>query len=141
MANGAIEGVVLDASGSVVSGALVRARSITTGFVRESRSDDSGRFSVPLLALGTYEVTVEAPGFATYTRSGIDVGVGQASFLRVDLSVAPTQQVVTVEADASILRLEPWVASRLTSASMRNLPITSRNVQNLALFGRCPRLS
>jgi len=134
MANGAIEGVVLDASGSVVSGALVRARSITTGFIRESRSDDSGRFSVPLLALGTYEVTVEAPGFATYTRSGIDVGVGQASFLRVDLSVAPTQQAVTVEADASILRLEPWVASRLTSASMRNLPITSRNVQNLALF-------
>lgn len=132
--NGAIEGLVLDATGSAVPGALVRARGTLTGFVREVRSDGSGRFSLPLLPLGTYEVTVEAPGFVTYTRSGIDVGAGQASYLRVDLSVAPTQESVTVEADASILRVEPWVASRLTSVSLRNLPITSRNVQNLALF-------
>jgi len=132
--NGAIEGVVVDATGSGVPGALVRARNMQTGFTREARSDDSGRFAVPLLPLGAYEVTVEAPGFATYTRSGIDVGVGQASFLRVELTIAPTQQTVTVEADASILRFEPWVTSRLTSLSIRNLPITSRNVQNLALF-------
>jgi outer membrane receptor protein involved in Fe transport len=134
LVNGSIEGQVIDAKGSAVAGAVVRARSIATGFVREARSGQSGRFSLPLLPLGKYEVTVEASGFSTYTKSGVDVGVGQASMLQVELDVAPTRQTITVEGDASILRLEPWVASRLTAVSMRNLPITSRNVQNLALF-------
>ena len=133
-ANGAIQGLVLDASEGAVGSAAVKVRGLATGFERQSLTGPDGRFLLPLLPLGAYEVSVEAPGFAPYSQKGVVVEVGRTSEVTVRLSVAATQQTVNVEADASILKLEPAVSGGLTSASMRNLPITSRNVQNLALF-------
>lgn len=132
--NGAIQGLVLDASEGAVGSAAVKVRGLATGFERQSLTGPDGRFLVPLLPLGAYEVYVEAPGFAPYSQKGVVVEVGRTSEVTVRLSVAATQQIVNVEADASILKLEPAVSGGLSSASLRNLPITSRNVQNLALF-------
>lgn len=132
--SGSIEGTVLDAAGNPVPMAVVRARGLASGFLRETRSDTTGRFSLALLPLGAYEVVVEAGGFAPYKKSGVEVGLGKISLLEVVLEVAPTAQTIVVEGDASILQIEPWVSSRLTSMSVGNLPIASRNVQNLALF-------
>jgi hypothetical protein len=132
--NGSIQGTVTDASGSVVPNASVKAVNLATGYTRQTVTNSGGLYDLPLLPLGAYRVEVSASGFAAFVRSGVSVEVNRATALDVHLEVAGTEQTVTVEADASLLRVESSVAGTLSQRSMENLPITSRNVQNLALF-------
>ncbi len=134
-ANGSIRGVIRDPQSAAISKADVTARNLDTGYTRKAPSDTSGEYSLPLLPIGTYEVTVEAQGFATYTQSGINVLLDKASDLPVDLQLSSAQQTVTVQEDASILTTNTAaVTGGLNERAMQNMPITSRNTFNLALF-------
>src|ERR1700730_6799677 len=53
-ATGSFSGTVTDKTGSVVSGASVKATSQATGISRESKTDDSGHYLMPLLPIGDY---------------------------------------------------------------------------------------
>jgi hypothetical protein len=64
-ATGTISGTVTDPSGGVVSGAKVKVTAPATGASRETTTDSSGRYIVPLLGVGNYTVRADAPGFAT----------------------------------------------------------------------------
>ena len=64
-ATGSIEGIVLDSSGAVLPGVTVTAVHRDTGASRSTVSDESGLFRLPLLPVGTYEVTAELGGFST----------------------------------------------------------------------------
>ena len=133
--NGTIRGVVSDPSGSSVAHAAVHATSMDTGFQRNASSDDNGEYQVPLLPLGRYRINVDASGFAPYEQTGIDVKLDNASEVNVSLQVGSTQQSVTVDSDASILNTQTSdVSGSLNARSMVNMPITSRNTFNLALF-------
>src|SRR5262252_1055796 len=59
-----ISGVVTDQNGAVVQGANVTARNIATNVARATTSDEAGRFLIPELALGDYEVFAKSDGFA-----------------------------------------------------------------------------
>lgn len=135
VANGSIRGVARDASGASVPDAKVEARNSRTGFTRESQTGTDGRFELPLLPLGSYEVTVRAAGFANFRQVGIEVALDRASELEVALAVAGEQQAVSVSADASILSTSTYaLTGGLNQESMKNMPVTSRNTFNLALF-------
>src|SRR5215218_15075 len=69
---GQIEGVVSDSSGASVPGAIVAARNVDTGFVRESVSNNEGFYRLNLLPLGPYEVTTTLQGFTTVKRAGLN---------------------------------------------------------------------
>src|SRR5579871_1005715 len=63
-ATGAIGGVVQDSSGAVIAGAQVSITNEATGEVlRQTTTDPSGGFAVPLLPVGSYLVEVRAKGF------------------------------------------------------------------------------
>src|SRR5205807_667434 len=61
---GAINGSVTDPSGAVVAGASVKAANNATGIVLSTVSTTDGQFSFQDLPLGTYKVSVVAPGFS-----------------------------------------------------------------------------
>jgi hypothetical protein len=134
-ADGSIRGSVLDPTGSAVLGATVKTKNLETGFERTTSSTQSGEFEVPLLLPGRYEVTVSAAGFAPFTQTGVVVRLSKASTLDIRLSVATAQQAVTVEADATILNTTSTdVTGDMNSKAMENMPLTTRNTFNLALF-------
>jgi len=58
-----ISGRVADPAGATVSGAAVIAKNVETGETRSTVTDDAGRFWVPSLAVGEYEVQVTKQGF------------------------------------------------------------------------------
>src|SRR5689334_16888680 len=62
---GTIEGTVLDETGAVVSGANVTLTHQSTGATRILSTDASGRYTVPLLQVGNYDVKVQLAGFTT----------------------------------------------------------------------------
>ncbi len=62
-ANGSLSGKVADKTGSVIAGASVTITSQATGLTRETKTDDSGHYLVPLLPVSIYTIHVESQGF------------------------------------------------------------------------------
>src|SRR5947209_1139361 len=133
--NGTISGVITDPSGSAVPNAEVRATSLETGFERSTQSTDRGEYQVPLLPLGTYRIEVNKPGFAKYEQTGVQVRLDTASRVDIALQIGSTGQTVTVQSDATVLNTQSFnVGGAMNARSLENMPITSRNTFNLALF-------
>jgi hypothetical protein len=103
---GNIEITVKDPTGSVVPNASVTVESSrsagsssTTGFRRTVTTDDTGFQRILQVPPGTYRVTVAAAnGFAEKTLDNIDVVLGKATPVTVDLSITGTAATVDVTA-------------------------------------------
>ena len=73
-----IKGVVTDDSGKPVRGAVISAKSGIKTISRFSQND--GKYEIAVAAAGTYEITVDAYGFAV-KRASVDTGkAGQTDF-------------------------------------------------------------
>lgn len=62
---------------------------MTTGARRTTTAGEQGRFVVPQLSPGPYEVTIIVVGFETLVRSGITLTVGQKANLNLRMQVGP----------------------------------------------------
>src|ERR1700739_106758 len=69
--NATITGTVTDSTGAAVPNALVTVTHISTGIARTTRSDGAGLYSFSALQIGTYNLTVTASGFKSYTKTGL----------------------------------------------------------------------
>jgi hypothetical protein len=76
---GSIIGSVTDPSGASISGARVTIRNLDQNTATTVESNDSGNFTQSQLIPGRYELTVEKPGFKTYTQQNITVTVGASA--------------------------------------------------------------
>ena len=69
---GAIAGIVRDASGAVMPGVTVEVTSpALIEKVRSTITDDSGRYQITVLPVGTYKVTFALQGFSTVERDNV----------------------------------------------------------------------
>ncbi len=48
----------------------VKATAQATGVVRESKTDDTGHYLMPLLPIGDYTIRVDSPGFGPAEQTG-----------------------------------------------------------------------
>jgi outer membrane receptor protein involved in Fe transport len=99
---GSIEGVVKDASGAVLPGVTVEART-STGVVLTSVSDAQGTYRFPSVAPGTYEVTATLQGFAPKKQGNIDVGLGQIKKVDLALSLQGVTESVQVTSESPLV--------------------------------------
>ena len=60
---GSISGTVTDPSGSVVARAEITVQETTTGLTYNTQTDARGFYTLPVLPVGRYELSVQAPGF------------------------------------------------------------------------------
>jgi hypothetical protein len=67
----AISGGITDPAGATVSGAAVTVKNVETGATRSTVSDDAGRYWVPSLPVGEYEVQIAKQGFQKAVRTWI----------------------------------------------------------------------
>lgn len=84
--SGAIQGVVKDASGAVLPGVTVEARSPKTVGVSTAVTDGQGRYRFPALPPGTYTITATLQGFKPAKIDEAVIALGQ--MLTIDLSMA-----------------------------------------------------
>src|SRR5262245_54263343 len=75
---GQITGSVRDAKSEAVAGATVKAVEVGTGFSRTVVTDSDGRFVLSALRPTQYEITVEASGFRSYRRAGVELLANQS---------------------------------------------------------------
>lgn len=129
---GTISGILTDPSGSVVPGASVSTRNVETGLARTAQANDRGRFTVPELPVGQYEITIEAHGFQTQLRRGITLAVGQEAVINITLTVGAVSEKVEVTAEAPLVETTTATTSSLvTERTVRELPLNGRSFTDL----------
>lgn len=130
-----ILGTITDTSGAAVPGAAIEVRNTDTGAARTVVSDEQGRYSVPDLGIGTYEVRGSKPGFQTTVRSGLTLTVGSAPVVDIQLPVGQTQEAVTVEANASqVETTNSSISALVNQTQIRELPLNGRDFEQLILL-------
>ena len=82
---GTLTGVVTDPSGAVVSNSNVKLTDAGSGSERATVTDGQGYYTFASVPVGTYNLTVETPGFQTYKVDGIGMGGGEKRNVNVSL--------------------------------------------------------
>jgi hypothetical protein len=94
----------------------------------------AGFFTLQLLPLGEYMLTVEAASFASYTRKGLILSAGAAATIDVSLQLASVTSEVAVTAAAPLIDVARTdEGNSLSSNAVTNLPLVSRNPFNFIL--------
>lgn len=93
---GSLAGRVTDSTGAPVAGASVAVRSNEQGFTRNVTTDASGSFRAALVPIGTYTVTIEAPGYDPVAQTA-SVALGGTSSYDFVLAAAGSGGAVSVD--------------------------------------------
>jgi len=100
---GTINGRVEDSSAAVLPGVTVTATSPSALGAQTVVTDTNGNYRFPGLAPGVYTLTFELPGFNTLKRENIQIAMGFAATVNVQLQVASVQETVTVTGDSPVI--------------------------------------
>jgi len=129
-----ISGVVTDEKGATVAGARVRVKSLETGSEKVAETTLVGRYVVSGLSPGTYEVSVEAPGFKSVIHR-VKLAVGDHVTLDVRLEVGEVVERVTIWGEPTRVELERATLSGLVDdKQIRELPLNARSFVHLSFL-------
>jgi hypothetical protein len=132
-AAGSFSGNVLDKSGSAVVGATVTVTVDATGVTRESKTDDTGHFLIPLLPAATFTVRVDAQGFQSVVSKDQVLQVQEARELQFSLSPATVSTSVDVTGDVVAVETgNPSLGQVITGQQVSQLPLNGRDFVQLA---------
>src|SRR5580658_3868823 len=132
-ATGIISGTVTDATGSSVAGAKVVVTAPAMGVTRDSTTDESGHYLVPLLPVANFTVHVEFTGFQPVEQKDIRLQVDQHR--EVDFKLVPANVKETVEVTATAVAVEtanPTLGQVITAQQVADLPLNGRDFVQLA---------
>ena len=130
-----VGGKVTDQQGGVLPGVTVTITNVATGLSSEVVTNASGSYLFPSLDPGEYRLTVTMPGFASYVREGILLATGQGITMDAQLQVEGVTETVTVTGESPMISTrESKVGGVVDTEQIQNVPINSRDVQQLALL-------
>jgi hypothetical protein len=130
---GTLTGTVADAAGAVVPNAKVTMKNAASGDIRTTVSNASGYFSITAVQPGTYSVSVEAPGFKTWQRSGVGFAQGDSHTLsNIKLEVGQVSETVEIKAGADVVIPDnAEVSQTLNTQLIQDTPIVGRDAGEL----------
>ena len=133
----AISGTVTDSTGALVPNAAVNATETSTKAVRTGITDASGHYLFSQVNPGTYQVTVQASGFAAASSAPTLVEVGRNVALNFSLHPASSSQTVEVSAQQGLLSLDnPNTTTTIDSETIKSLPNPGQDLTYLAQFAQ-----
>jgi hypothetical protein len=103
---GAIDGIVTDPSGAVISNVTVIATLRQTGQQFTVTTGPDGAYIIRNIPPGTYDITVSAPGFRATQIRTVPVHSTSLTAVNVQLSVGSVSETVEVTADAFSVQTE-----------------------------------
>jgi hypothetical protein len=129
---GAIGGKITDEAGGGVAGVQIAAVSRANGFASNVTSRPDGRYLIPNLEVGTYDITFRRIGFDPIRRRDIIVALSQVNTQNVQLTAAATElSGVTIIAATTTETFTPTntsVKTIVTDTTLQRLPSLSRNI-------------
>ncbi|MBO0798105.1 MAG: carboxypeptidase regulatory-like domain-containing protein, partial [Blastocatellia bacterium] len=122
-----VGGLVTDQNKQAVAGAVVRATRVDTNETKEVKTTSEGRYSIPYLNPGIYNIEVTANGFQTLKRESITLHVADKVDLPLQLTIGQVSEMVTVTSRQEVLD---------TGSADRGLVFDPVKTQELPLNGR-----
>jgi len=128
-----VSGTVGDPSGAPLPGVTVTMRNTDRNQTHTTVTDVRGQFRFPMLAIGSYELTAAAPGFAP-SQQALRLAIGAALDIPLRLQIARSD-AIDVMADAPVIETErTQVVATITPEEVHDLPLNGRNYLDLALL-------
>lgn len=130
-----IGGIVADSTGAAIPGAIVKVTEIDKRQLRSTTTDTEGRYVLPNLPVGPYQLEVNAGGFKSYTQSGIVLQVGNNVQINVTMQVGSMSEHVEVTAAASMVETrENTISQVIDQQRISELPLNGRQPTQLILL-------
>jgi carboxypeptidase family protein/TonB-dependent receptor-like protein len=127
-----ILGTVRDGTGAALPGVTVEARNGGTGAAQTVVSNEQGRFNLPDLALGTYEVQASMTGFQTVVHKGLTLAVGSQNVVDFTLPIGQVEETVTVTGESPMVdTTSAAFATTISQKQIAELPLNGRNYAQL----------
>ena len=128
-------GTVTDPSGAPVPEVTVTAQDTLRGVPYTTKTNNVGLFDLPRLPVSTYDLTVEAKGFATAVRRGITLEMNQKARVDFQLQLGAVTQEVEVSAAPPLLQTDTMeVGTVITNRINEDLPLATRNYIELTML-------
>ena len=129
-----LRGQVTDPNGAVVPNAKLTLTDVVKGASRAATSDGEGNYVFLGLLPGSYDLKVEAQGFAA-SATRLELTVGQQANIPIKLGAGKVEIRVYVEAGAEVVETaRTEQASTVDTKQITNLPINRRNFLDYALL-------
>ena len=132
---GTISGTVQDPGGGVLPGVMITVTNTGTSLVRSATTGPEGRYVLPALPPGSYDLRAELAGFKPHVRRGLGLAVAETLALNItmqlgelaieDVVIGTTPLVNTASSELSYL---------VGSETIQRLPLNGRNYTDLALL-------
>ena len=122
-------GVVKDASGGVLPGVTVEARSpaLIEG-VRTAITDSSGQYRIVDLRPGVYTVTFTMTGFSVVTRTGIELVANFTAPINADMRVGGLEETITVSGASPVVDLQSSTQQQVMTQQLLESVPTGRSI-------------
>src|ERR1700678_493027 len=129
---GSVSGVVTDKSGAVVPGASVVAIDTQTGIRTTAKTDAKGFYSLPALAVATYDLEITQVGFKTFRKTGLVIDANSA--LRADaiLEIGTISEKMEVSSDVVHVETQSTQMGEVIEGSkITSVPLNGRSFIDL----------
>ncbi len=133
---GSIVGTISDSTQAGIPGAKVTAKNTATAGVRTATTDSRGTYSIPNLAVGSYNVSVEKQGFSILQFSSVPLTVAQNLTLNGTLELGAVSQTVEVSGTtvAPINLEDAQISNVVDQKRIVDLPLITRDPYQLVLL-------
>lgn len=129
-----ISGHITDPQTLPVPGAKIHAVNQDTGATYDTKSNESGEYTIPYLTAGKYQVEVRADQFNTALSNDIRLDVGQVFIYDVQLTVGAATSTVNVNAGSEVTQVETnnaEVSGTITGKEVAGIQLNGRNFTQL----------
>lgn len=132
---GNIQGTVTDSTGAVIPKATITLTNEATRVQHNTQSSGAGIYLFPGMPVGTYDLSVMAPGFKTYIQSKIVLEVGSSIAINPSLAVGSESVKIEVQAEGLALQTEdPTFKQTIDENQLTSMPLVTRQMTDLIMI-------
>src|SRR5258708_24789882 len=121
--SGSVTGQVSDPHGSSIPGADVLLTDIATSSQQSATTNDSGRYTFPVINPGLYDITVTKSGFKVARIPQQKVSIGLVLTVNVTLEVRSVTDTVLITSTAIGSQLQPANATIGNTINLKQLEL------------------
>jgi len=137
-----LSGIVTDSNGGVIAEADITVTNEATGLKRHTRTNEEGRFILPLLPPGAYSLQAQREGFSTAAFTHLELPVAGQISQDITLQVGGIRETVNVAESAPLLQPDTSaLADVVSNKQVDLLPLNGRDFRRLTILlpGAAPR--
>ncbi len=129
---GTLSGVVQDPNGAALPGVAIQLKNVGTGATRTATTNEEGRWTIPALPVGSYEVIYELAGFKRRVREQVEVEASVPRTLEDKLEVGEVGATINIVEGAALVTPETATTFRQLSADeLVSVPTSTRSFTQL----------